>query len=781
MAAPLLPPPALQEPVATPAAEWAQETVNAISPNAPTGVVTDASGNPTTDHSKSALSGEPGFGMNAVKTAAQLDAQRSAVQPPATSAPITRDERALANERPRTEPAPKVYTDAQGNPTTNPHANALTNVPGTSASKVYTDAQGNPTTNPHASALSNAPGTGAPLPSATNKSLPPTPAPQLPGGWIRGPESRQNSVIIPETSLYEDVSEALGTVGKAAFSALPASVVGSLSNNEANGQAPATSAESKPSPPPRSASPGLLSRAQGMITGLLDLRKSKSHVLARPASPAAKLPAPDAPTTTSGDAALVGGGAVANTTNKLGESIASPETRLPASDTPTTSGGAALVGGGAVANTANRLGERIAAGRDLGGHNPQGVKETEQAKLEREGAGNVISPESANTAARFLDADVPTPDPTKPPRDPGIAGSVFPALPDEGKKNKGSKLGSTLSPDLDVQEAARRSNQDFTVPIGSQDAKSQTVSESDRPQPTVTKVSDSGVKGMLMDVKDMVSAPFAGSRASQELARPSDAGSPHSPSKSFSPAELATGANPEGIRTTANPHTAHTGLPPTKGEASEKYVGGTAVIQSPVTAKSTTDRNALSGHKDTPAVHGDATPSAHKDTTPGAHKESTPIPVHKESTSSSQNEPTTTEDGVPLQGVSSHTGGVIYAGEGGALTQRSNPAVNSTSPPGSPNKGVSRLWSRSRRSVDEGTVGSKSNRSRFNEEPSTGSESASSPTSPSSSRFKVPLKDKIKGELKIISGKVSRNEAKVEQGVALKTGQDPTSPTVHKH
>ncbi|CCO29534.1 hypothetical protein BN14_03549 [Rhizoctonia solani AG-1 IB] len=68
-------------------------------------------------------------------------------------------------------------------------------------------------------------------------------------------------------------------------------------------------------------------------------------------------------------------------------------------------------------------------------------------------------------------------------------------------------------------------------------------------------------------------------------------------------------------------------------------------------------------------------------------------------------------------------------------------------------------------------------------EPSTGnaSDSASTPTSPSSSRFKVPLKDKIKGELKIISGKVSRNEAKVEQGIALKTGQDPTSPTTHKH
>ncbi|CAE6453685.1 unnamed protein product, partial [Rhizoctonia solani] len=475
MAAPLLPPPALHQPVGTPADEWAQETVQAISPDAPTGVVTDVSGNPTTDHSRSALAGEPGYGMNADKTAAQLEAQKSITHPVAHGAPITRVEQTLTNERPRTEPAPKVYTDAQGNPTTDPHA----------------------------SALSGAPGTGVPLPSATNKSLPPTPAPQLPGGWIRGPESRQNSVIIPETSLYEDISQGLNTVGKAAFSALPASVVGSLSNGnpqgDANAQAPATLTESK-SGPPRSASPGLLSRAQGMITGLL----------ARPASPAAKLPAPDAPTTTSEDAALVGGGAVANTADRLGESIASPGTK----HASTTSGNAALVGGGAVANTADRLGESIAAGQDLGGHNPQGVKETEQAKLEREGAGNVISPQSANTAARFLDADVPTPDPTQPPQDPGIAGSVFPALPDEGKKdkNKGSKLGSSLSPDVDVQEAARRSNQDFTVPIDSQ---------------------------------DMVSAPFAGSRASQELSRPSDAGSPKSPSKSFSPAELATGANPE--------------------------------------------------------------------------------------------------------------------------------------------------------------------------------------------------------------------------------------------
>ncbi|CCO29535.1 hypothetical protein BN14_03550 [Rhizoctonia solani AG-1 IB] len=340
-----LQPLSLNQPLGTPAAEWAQETVQAIDPHGPTGVVTDSSGNPTTDHGKSALEGEPGYGVNADKTTGRLLTERSAIQPPVSSAPITHHERTLDNTEPRTEPASQVYTDAQGNPTTNPNA----------------------------SALSGTPGAGEPLPSVVNKSLPPTPAPQLPGGWIRGPESRQHSLVIPETSLYEDVSEALNTVGKAAFSALPASVVGSLSNGhpqgEANGnangtqvQAPATSAESKssPSPPPRSASPGLLSRAQGMLTGLL----------AGPGSPGSQLPAPNA---------------------------------------PTTSGEAALVGGGAVANTANELGDRIAAGQDLGGHDPKGVKENEQARLEKEATGNIISPESANTAARFMNAGIPTP------------------------------------------------------------------------------------------------------------------------------------------------------------------------------------------------------------------------------------------------------------------------------------------------------------------------------------------------------------------------------------
>ncbi|CAE6495850.1 unnamed protein product [Rhizoctonia solani] len=710
MAAPSLQPPALDQALGTPAAEWAQETVEAIGPDASTGVVTDSTGNPTTDHNKSALAGEPGYGANSEKTAALLQAQRSTLQPVSDRVPVTQDEKTPTNERPQTEPARKVYTDVQGNPTTDPSANAL----------------------------SSTPGTGEPLPSATNKSLPPTPAQQLPGGWIRGPESRAHSVIIPETSLYEDVSAALGTVGKAAFSALPASVVGSLSNgqpqHEANGsanatqaQAPATSVEeSKPgSSPPRSGSPGLLSRAQGMITGLL----------ARPASPAAKLPATDAPTTT---------------------------------------GEAALVGGGAVAETANRMGDNIAAGQDLGGHDPKGVKEDEQPGFEKVGTGNVTSPhsESANTAAQFMNAGVPTPDLNQPPKDPGVAGSVFPHVPDDGKKgkSKGSKLGTTLSPDSDVQEAAKRSNQDFSVPVtgpGSPDVKSQLTSENDQLQPTMTRVSDSGVKSKLMDAKDIVAAPFAGSRASEELARPKDLTSPSSPgraNKSLSPTDQSRslGANPEGIRTTANPHTAHTGLPPTKEEASAKHVGGTPVIGGgPTSTKAAGEATTGIDRKGTASITGD------KETTSSGDKETAP-------SAGATEEATGNASGGHI-GMSSRGGDgheAFYGDEGAAISQRSAP--------GSPNKGVSRLWSRSRRSVDEGTTGTKSSRSKFTEEPSNGSDSASA-TSPTSSRFKVPLKDKIKGELKIISGKVSRNEAKVEQGIALKTGQDPHSPTSHKH
>lgn len=76
MAAPTLTLPPINPPMGTPAAEWAQETVEAIDPNGPKDLVTDASGNPTTDHLKSALQGEPGHDMNSGKSAPLLDAQR---------------------------------------------------------------------------------------------------------------------------------------------------------------------------------------------------------------------------------------------------------------------------------------------------------------------------------------------------------------------------------------------------------------------------------------------------------------------------------------------------------------------------------------------------------------------------------------------------------------------------------------------------------------------------------------------------------------------------------
>jgi hypothetical protein len=166
MAAPSLEPLSINQPLGTPAAEWAQQTVEAIDPNASKGVFTDPSGNPTTDKSKSALDGEPGHGVNADKTTGQLDSRRFAVQPPAIETNPAANETATAanedttptNERPRTRPAPKLFTDAQGNPTENPAGNALFDTPGTAE----------------------------PLPSAS-ASVASTPGGQLPGGWIRGP------------------------------------------------------------------------------------------------------------------------------------------------------------------------------------------------------------------------------------------------------------------------------------------------------------------------------------------------------------------------------------------------------------------------------------------------------------------------------------------------------------------------------------------------------------------------------------------------------------------
>ncbi|KAG8972879.1 hypothetical protein FRB90_010112 [Tulasnella sp. 427] len=52
----------------------------------------------------------------------------------------------------------------------------------------------------------------------------------------------------------------------------------------------------------------------------------------------------------------------------------------------------------------------------------------------------------------------------------------------------------------------------------------------------------------------------------------------------------------------------------------------------------------------------------------------------------------------------------------------------------------------------------------------TTSSSLSSPSSPKSHKRGPSLKDRLKGEMKVITGKLSRNEAKVEEGKALKSG-----------
>lgn len=205
MAAPTLQPLDINAPLGTPAAEWAQQTVEAIDPNASTGLVTDAHGNPTTNHAASALAGAPGGGMNSDKKHAHLDAIASHA-PGGVGA---------TNEKPSTG----LVTDAHGNPTGVHSASAYEGAPGPGINSnktveqmdaisanapkatapiplkpeppaaerpagVFTDAHGNPTTNPNASALAGVP---AGAPSADSPSVASTPGVQLPGGWIRSP------------------------------------------------------------------------------------------------------------------------------------------------------------------------------------------------------------------------------------------------------------------------------------------------------------------------------------------------------------------------------------------------------------------------------------------------------------------------------------------------------------------------------------------------------------------------------------------------------------------
>ncbi|KAG8755189.1 hypothetical protein FRC12_010960 [Ceratobasidium sp. 428] len=55
MSAPLLQPLDVSQPLGTPAEEWVRQTVQVIDPNASTGLVTNAHGNLTTDHSANAI------------------------------------------------------------------------------------------------------------------------------------------------------------------------------------------------------------------------------------------------------------------------------------------------------------------------------------------------------------------------------------------------------------------------------------------------------------------------------------------------------------------------------------------------------------------------------------------------------------------------------------------------------------------------------------------------------------------------------------------------------
>jgi hypothetical protein len=154
MAAPTLKPLDINQPLGTPAAEWAQQTVEAIDPATSTGLVTDAHGNPTTDHSASALGGAPGHGVNADKTAGHLEAVAAHAPKPSDLVPL--------------------LTSGNG------AANGAAHAPGAG---MFTDVHGNPTVNPNASALEGTPAPSS-IPGYLADSTATTPV-QLPGGWIR--------------------------------------------------------------------------------------------------------------------------------------------------------------------------------------------------------------------------------------------------------------------------------------------------------------------------------------------------------------------------------------------------------------------------------------------------------------------------------------------------------------------------------------------------------------------------------------------------------------------
>ncbi|CEL56683.1 hypothetical protein RSOLAG1IB_08009 [Rhizoctonia solani AG-1 IB] len=148
--------------------------------------------------------------------------------------------------------------------------------------------------------------------------------------------------------------------------------------------------------------------------------------------------------------------------------------------------------------------------------------------------------------------------------------------------------------------------------------------------------------------------------------------------------------------------------------------------------------------------------------------------------------------GIPIRGISSRGSGqgMIYASADGRISMHSTPAepITRISPPASPHKGLSRLWSRGRKSVDESapkpTVPQSTEpvvESPVDAPAEAESQLAPTPSSPTTKHTKVPLKDKVMGEFKIISGKVSRDEAKVEEGIALKTGHVNPVETTERH
>ncbi|ELU38554.1 hypothetical protein AG1IA_07402 [Rhizoctonia solani AG-1 IA] len=119
--------------------------------------------------------------------------------------------------------------------------------------------------------------------------------------------------------------------------------------------------------------------------------------------------------------------------------------------------------------------------------------------------------------------------------------------------------------------------------------------------------------------------------------------------------------------------------------------------------------------------------------------------------------------GIPIRGISSRGSGqgMIYASPDGRISMHAEPTAEPItrispphSPPASPRKGLSRLWSRSRKSVDESTP--KPVESQPSEPPVEApveSESHPTPSSPTAKHTKVPLKDKVMGTLEFI-GKI---------------------------